>query len=170
MTHFSLREASVPSARDAPSGAPASGMPGSVLFLCGQNAIRSPMAEVLARKTWPRSIFWASAGVRAGERDPFVDAVLAEAGLSLGDRQPRAFDELEDSYFDLIVTLSPEAHHAALELTRSMAIEVEYWPTLDPTTVKGTREQILAAYRDVRDRLAERIATRFAPGGRPSAE
>jgi protein-tyrosine-phosphatase len=165
MTRFGPPQASVLNTRDAPSGKQKPGMPTSVLFLCGQNAIRSPMAEVLARKAWPRSIFWASAGVRAGERDPFVDAVLEEAGLSLGDRQPRAFDQLEDSYFDLIVTLSPEAHHAALELTRSLAVDVEYWPTLDPTTVRGTREQILAAYRDVRDRLAARIAARFAPGG-----
>jgi protein-tyrosine-phosphatase len=137
------------------------GLPRSVLFLCGQNVIRSPMAELLARRALPVSTFVASAGVRAGERDPFVDAVLAEIDLSLGGRQPRSLDELEDDYFDLIVTLAPEAHHRALEMTRSMAVEVEYWPTADPTTVAGTRDQILAAYRDVRDRIAGRIAERF---------
>jgi protein-tyrosine-phosphatase len=141
----------------------ASGLPRSILFLCGQNAIRSPMAELLARRVLPASTFVASAGVRAGERDPFVDAVLAEAGLSLGDRHPRSLDQLEDDYFDLIVTLAPEAHHRALEMTRSMAVDVEYWPTADPTTATGTREQILSAYRDVRERLARRIAARFAP-------
>jgi len=120
------------------------------------------MAELLAKRVLPASIFVASAGVRAGERDPFVDAVLAESGLSLGNRHPRSLDQLEDDYFDLIVTLAPEAHHRALEMTRSMAVEVEYWPTAVPTTVVGTREQILAAYRDVRDRLAKRIAERFA--------
>jgi protein-tyrosine-phosphatase len=138
-------------------------LPRSILFLCGQNAIRSPMAELLARRVLPASTFVASAGVRTGERDPFVDAVLAEAGLSLGNRHPRSLDELEDDYFDLIVTLAPEAHHRALEMTRSMAIDVEYWPTADPTTATGTREQILSAYRDVRERLARRIAARFAP-------
>jgi protein-tyrosine-phosphatase len=137
------------------------GSPRSVLFLCGQNAIRSPMAELLAKRALPASTFVASAGVRAGERDPFVDAVLAEIDLSLGSRQPRSFDELEDDYFDLIVTLAPEAHHRALEMTRSMAVDVEYWPTADPTTVSGTRDQILAAYRDVRDRITGRIAERF---------
>ena len=124
------------------------------------------MAELLAKRVLPASTFVASAGVRAGERDPFVDAVLAEADLSLGNRHPRSLDELEDDYFDLIVTLAPEAHHRALEITRSMAIEVEYWPTADPTMVVGTREQILAAYRDVRDRLARRIAERFAAAAR----
>ncbi|MEI5681493.1 low molecular weight phosphatase family protein [Mesorhizobium sp. CGMCC 1.15528] len=131
--------------------------------MCGMNAVRSPMAELLARKVLPATTFVASAGVRTGERDPFVDAVLAEDGLSLNDRQPRSLDELEDDYFDLIVTLAPEAHHAALELTRSMAVEVEYWPTADPTTATGTREQIMAAYRDVRERLKARIAQRFLP-------
>jgi protein-tyrosine-phosphatase len=143
-------------------------LPASVLFLCGMNAVRSPMAEELARTVLPRSVFIASAGVRAGERDPFVDAVLAESGLSLGERQPRTLDDLEDAYFDVIITLSPEAHHAALELTRTHAVEVEYWPTADPTDARGTREQILAAYRAVRDRLAARLKDRF--GGARQAE
>ncbi|TIR90064.1 MAG: low molecular weight phosphatase family protein, partial [Mesorhizobium sp.] len=90
-------------------------LPHSILFVCGMNAVRSPMAEQLARRMLPATTFVASAGVRSGERDPFVDAVLAEEGLTLGERQPRTLDELEDDYFDLIVTLAPEAHHAALE-------------------------------------------------------
>lgn len=134
--------------------------PRSILFMCGMNSVRSPIAEQLARRMLP-DIFVASAGVRPGERDPFVDNVLAEEGLSLGERLPRTIDDLEDDYFDLIVTLSPQAHHAALELTRSMAVDVEYWPTPDPTTATGSREQIMAAYRDVRDRLRARIAQRF---------
>ncbi|NGO54108.1 low molecular weight phosphatase family protein [Allomesorhizobium camelthorni] len=137
--------------------------------MCRMNAVRSPMAEALARKALAPTIFVASAGVRTGERDPFVNAVLAEDGLSLEDRLPKTLDDLEDGYFDLIVTLAPEAHHAALELTRSMAVEVEYWPTADPTTAAGTREQIMAAYRDVRERLKARIAQRFADGASPSA-
>ncbi len=145
----------------------AGALPRSVLFLCGMNAVRSPMAEQIARKMLPRSIFVASAGVRQGERDPFVDAGLEEAGMSLGEREPRQMDELEDAFFDLIVTLSPQAHHRALELTRSLAVDVEYWPTPDPTGVTGTREQIMDAYRDVRDRLERRIAQRFGALAKP---
>lgn len=136
-------------------------LPGSVLFLCGMNAIRSPMAEVLARRVLPSTVYIASAGVRRGERDPFVDAVLEEEGLSLGDRQPHTLDDLEDDYFDLIITLAPEAHHKALEATRSSSVEVEYWPMPDPTTISGTRTQILDAYRDVRERLKRRLSERF---------
>jgi protein-tyrosine-phosphatase len=138
-----------------------SAAPRSVLFLCGQNAIRSPIAESLARALILPNVFVASAGVRAGERDPFVDAVLEEAGLPPRKKQTTALEDMEDAYFDLIVTLAPEAHHAALELTRTMAIDVEYWPTPDPSVATGTRAQIMDAYRDVLMRLKDRIEARF---------
>ncbi|MDR6431834.1 low molecular weight phosphatase family protein [Brucella pseudogrignonensis] len=137
--------------------------PTSVLFVCGKNAIRSPIAELLARKLLPSNMFIASAGVQRGERDPFVDAVLVEEGLSLDDRQPRGLEELADGYFDLIITLTPLAHHTVLEKMRGFSVNVEYWPTPDPTLVTGSREQIMNAYRDVRDRLKRQITQRLAP-------
>lgn len=143
-------------------------LPGAILFVCGMNAIRSPMAEAIARTILPAGTYLASAGVRPGERDPFVDAVLDEIGLTLGRRQPQTLDELEDDYFDMVVTLAPEAHHAALELTRSSAVEVVYWPMPDPTVATGTREQILGAYREVRDRLKRLIEERLASRESPS--
>lgn len=135
--------------------------PSAILFVCGRNAVRSPMAKILTEKLYPRRFYTASAGVATGERDPFVDAVLAEIGLDLGNHEPRALDDLDDLAFDLAVTLSPEAHHRTLELTRTAAMVVEYWPTPDPTLAAGSREQILAAYRDLRERLAARIRARF---------
>jgi len=138
--------------------------PGSILFMCRMNAVRSPMAETLARSLLPGT-YVASAGIRPGERDPFVDAVLGEVGLSLGRHAPHSLDELEDDYFDLIVTLAPEAHHAALELTRSMAVDVMYWPTPDPSVATGTRDQILHSYRDVREHLKLLIEKRLKPPG-----
>lgn len=143
-------------------------LPGAILFVCGMNAIRSPMAEAIARTILPAGTYLASAGVRPGERDPFVDAVLDEIGLTLGKRQPQTLDELEDDYFDMVVTLAPEAHHATLELTRSSAVEVVYWPMPDPTVATGTREQILGAYREVRDRLKRLIEERLASRESPS--
>jgi protein-tyrosine-phosphatase len=141
-------------------------LPGAVLFMCGMNSIRSPIAEAIARHYLPKSIYIASAGVRRGERDPFVDAVLDEIGLSLGRHQPHLLDDLEDDYFDLIVTLAPEAHHKALDLTRSWSADVEYWPTPDPTVVTGTRDQILDAYRGVRDHISKLIHSRLVAKSR----
>lgn len=147
---------------DGPASEARERVPGSILFMCGMNAIRSPMAEALARSMLPRGTYIASAGVRKGEPDPFVEAVLSEVGLSPPKRQPQTLDELEDDFFDLIVTLAPEAHHRALELTRSSAVDVIYWPTPDPTAATGSRDQILGAYRDVREHLAGLIASRLA--------
>ena len=140
-------------------------LPRSVLFVCGMNAIRSPMAEALARSILPPSVYIASAGVRSGQRDPFVDIVLSEQGLDLGERRPQRFEDLEDSYFDLIVTMAPEAHHVALDATGTSAVDVEFWPMPDPSAVTGSREQILDAYRDVRRRIEERIRQRLLPPG-----
>ena len=138
--------------------------PQAVLFACGFNAVRSPIALGLFRKLVGSGIYVASAGVRKHELDPFAVAVLEEVGIDIGRHRPMTFEELEDwegLNFDLIVTLAPEAHHKALELTRTLAADVEYWPTPDATAVDGAREQRLAAYRAVRDQLAERIKARF---------
>ncbi len=136
----------------------------SVLFMCAQNAVRSPMAEALAKHFFGRSIYVQSAGARKGEIDNFALAVLDEIGIDAARHRPKSIEELEEwegLNFDLIVSLSPEAHHKALDLTRTVAAEVEYWPTIDPTVVQGSREQMLEAYREVRDGLALRIKERL---------
>lgn len=140
----------------------ADGKVSSILFLCGRNAVRSPMARVIAESLYPRRFYTASAGVQPGERDPFVDAVLAEIALDLGDHRPTSMEDLGDLNFDLAVTLSPQAHHRALELTRTQAIDIEYWPMPDPTLAIGSRNQILSAYRDLRERLSGRLRERLA--------
>src|SRR5215467_3218316 len=139
--------------------------PQAVLFACGLNSVRSPMAAALFRHMFGRTTYVGSAGVRRGELDPFAVAAMDEIGLDIAKHRPMTFEELEDwegLNFDLIVTLAPEAHHKAIELTRMVAAEVEYWPTPDPTIQEGNREQRLDAYRAVRDQLLRRIRDRFA--------
>jgi len=139
--------------------------PLAVLFACGLNAIRSPMAAAMLRQMLGRSIYVGSAGVRKGELDPFAVAVMAEIGLDISRHKPLTFEELDDwegLNFDIIVTLAPEAHHRALEITRTNAVDVEYWPTPDPSVVEGSREQRLDAYRAVRDQLLAHLRERFA--------
>ena len=135
--------------------------PGSVLFLCSHNVIRSPMAAAIAKVRFGKTIYTASAGVRAGRPDSFVTAVMNELDIDLSDHNPMALEDLDEGYFDLIITLSPTAHHIALEMAHVEATQVEYWPSADPTAVQGSREQMLDAYRDVRDRIGERISHRF---------
>ena len=143
---------------------PRSARPQAVLFACGMNSVRSPMAAGLFKHFFGRT-YVGSAGVRKGELDPFAVAALDELGLDIAKHKPITFEELEEwegLNFDLIITLAPEAHHKALELTRTLAADVEYWPTPDPTVAEGSREQRLDAYRAVRDQLMQRIRARFA--------
>ena len=135
--------------------------PHAVLFACTMNAVRSPMAAAMLRHLAGKTIYVESAGVKAGLLDPLAVEAMDEIGIELAAHKPRRFEELEDSSFDLVVSLSPEAQHRAVELTRTAATEVEYWQTFDPTVVEGSREQRLAAYRSVRDGLLARIKARF---------
>jgi len=141
--------------------------PSSVLFACTLNSIRSPMAAALMKHLHGRHIYVDSVGVRAAEVDGFAVAVMDEIGIDIAGHRAKTFDELEDTSFDLVISLSPEAQHSAVELTRTMACDVEFWPMHDPTAVEGSRAEILDAYRALRDRLRQRILARFplGPGG-----
>lgn len=143
------------------------GLPAAVLFACSENSIRSPMAEALLKHLLGHRIYVDSCGVRAQEIDPFVVAALEEIGIDRRDHQPKTFDDLEDTSYDLIISLSPEAQHSAVEMTRTMACEVEFWNTFDPSLVEGSRETRIAAYREVRDQLLERIKRRFPADLKP---
>ena len=149
--------------------APPATRPLALLFACGLNSVRSPIAAGLFAQMFGRSVYVGSVGVRKGELDPFAVAVMEEIGIDISRHKPITFEELEELEglnFDLIVTLSPEAHHRALELTRTSAVDVEYWPTEDPSAIEGNRAQRLDAYREVREQLLAHIRERFA---KPSA-
>jgi protein-tyrosine-phosphatase len=142
-------------------------LPGSVLFACTQNALRSPMAEALMKYLHGSRVYVQSAGVRPGPIDPFVVAVLDEIGIDASKHRERSFDDLEDDYFDLVISLSPEAQHRAVELTRTSSCAIEFWPVLDPSLTEGSRETQLDAYRALRDDLLARLRRRFPPRGAP---
>ncbi|GLR81049.1 low molecular weight phosphatase family protein (plasmid) [Azospirillum oryzae] len=134
----------------------------SVLFACTYNMIRSPMAAAMMRHYHGTRVYVDSVGVREGDEvDPFAVAVMEEIGIDLSKHRCRTFEDLEDTNFDLIVSLSPEAQHRAIEMTRTMACDVEFWNTFDPTLVDGTRDAMLEAYRQVRDGLLAKVKQRF---------
>jgi len=145
--------------------------PSAVLFACNFNRVRSPMAEALLKRLVGDQVFVDSCGLKPSSADnraiegegidPFAQAVMQEIGCDLSRHSPKTFADLNDDSFDLVISLTPEAQHTAVELARGRATEIEYWPTFDPTLVEGAREARLAAYREVRDSLAQRIAARF---------
>jgi protein-tyrosine-phosphatase len=137
-------------------------LPGAVLFACNANRVRSPMAEGLMKLFYGRVVFVDSCGVKPEpELDPFVTVVMDEIGADLSHHHPKSFDDLEDGSFDVVISLTPQAQHRAVEMSRGRAVEIEYWPTEDPTLVTGSRDAILEAHRRTRDQLAARIVQRF---------
>jgi len=142
------------------------GIPASLLFACSENSVRSPMAEALAKRLYGQASYIDSVGVRASMVDGMAAAALDELGIDVHRHHAKTFDDVDPSSFDVIVTLSPEAHHQALEFTRGTAAEVEYWPVMDPSVVEGSRDMRLSAYRSARDQILARLKARFgAPSG-----
>ena len=135
--------------------------PSSVLFLCGENALRSPIAESIAKHLYGDQLYADSAGVRSGTVDALAVNVMTEIGIDLSLHSPKQIDDLMDTSFELIISLTPEAQHKAVELTRSSAAELLYWPMPDPSVEEGNRERTLAAYRELRDILMIRITDLF---------
>jgi protein-tyrosine-phosphatase len=142
------------------------GIPSSLLFACSENSVRSPMAEALAKRLYGQAVYIDSVGVRASEVDSFAAAALEELGIDVHRHHAKTFGDVDASSFELIITLSPEAHHQALEFTRGAAVEVEYWPVTDPSAIEGSRDIRLDAYRRTRDQILARLKARFgAPSG-----
>ncbi len=140
--------------------------PGAVLFACNLNRVRSPMAEGLVKLLYGLGIYADSCGLKpTGDFDPFAVQVMRELGVDLSRHHAKSFDDLDPSAFDLVVSLTPEAHHRAVAMTRNAAVDTIHWPTFDPTLARGSREAVLDAYRGVRDSLMARIVERF---GKPS--
>lgn len=136
-------------------------LPEAVLFACTLNSVRSPMAEGLLKHLLGHRIYVDSTGVRSAGVDPFAVEVMDEIGIDISRHRAKSFADLQDTSYDLIVSLSPEAQHSAVEMTRTMACEVEFWNTLDPTFVEGNRAARMEVYRQVRDTLRRRIEARF---------
>ena len=142
-------------------------LPSAVLFGCGMNSVRSPMAEGIMKFLFGHRVYVDSVGVRKQEVDPFAVVVMDEIGIDISRHYPKTFDDLDDDSYDLVITLAPDAQHRAIEMTRTMACEVEFWATFDPSIVEGNRETRLDAYRQVRDQLMKRIKERFTPAPPP---
>jgi len=145
-------------------------LPGSVLFCCDHNAVRSPVAEGLMKKLHGDRVFVQSAGVHHDlEVDPFMVVVARELDVDISRHRAKSFGEMEQwgddmGSYDMIVALSPASQRRALEYARHLSIEVVYWPTLDPTGIGEGREQKLDAYRQTRDQILKSIIATFGPG------
>jgi protein-tyrosine-phosphatase len=142
-------------------------LPSSVLFCCTMNEVRSPMAEGIMKRFHGSRIFVDSAGVYQGKLDPFMVEVMKEIGVDMSRHKPKLMENLSDDSFDFVISLSREAQHSAEDLTRFMHCDARYWEIVDATLAEGTREARLAAYRQARDQLQQRILELFPVAEHP---
>lgn len=133
----------------------------SILFVCNQNAVRSPMAEGLANRHCKRRIYIDSVGLIAGNLDPFSIGAMAEEDIDIADHEPKPLSSADLSLFDLVIALTPESRDHISKLRDRGDFVLEYWPTPDPSDSEGNRNQVMDSYRLVRDRLETMIADRF---------
>ncbi len=136
-------------------------LPKSVLFVCNMNQIRSPMAEFLMRDLLGDKVFVQSAGLYTGDEDGFMQAIMAERNIDVSSHIPESLDELEDSFVDLVITLTEQARDGCEDFFRDQAVQLEHWETENPSITLGNREAVLAAYRKTRKELEKRIRDRF---------
>ena len=139
---------------------------GAILFACNINAVRSAMAETMVKDAFPGKIFVDSCGVTPGIQDGFATAVMQEIGLDMSAHQPKSFDDLDSGFYDVIISFSPEAHVAAEALTQNMDCATLYWPVDNLANLTGSREEMLRAYRHVRDDIRHKLSIYF---GKPIA-
>lgn len=140
-------------------------LPKSVLFVCNMNQIRSPMAEFLVKDIYGSSIYAQSAGIYIGDKDGFMQAVMAERGIDVSAHEPESLEQLEDSFVDLVITLTTQANDATVDFFKGQPVEIEFWDTENPSIAVGKREIIIAAYRKTREQLEKRIRERFKDAG-----
>src|SRR5258708_3583823 len=136
-------------------------LPSAVLFCCTMNEVRSPMAEGIMKRFHGNRVFVDSVGVRPGNLDPLMVEVMKEIGVDMSRHNPKTFDRLADDSFDFAIALSSEAESEASDLTRYINCDLRRWNIDDPTVSEGTRDARLAAYRQTRDQLQQKILDLF---------
>jgi arsenate reductase len=135
-----------------------------VIFICSRNAARSQMAEGFLRALNGDTCEATSAGLRSFRVSRTAIRVMKEAGIDISAHRSKPVSEYEGTHFDLVVSLCGEAACIPRSL---LPPGDEYLHTEfpDPENFRGDEEEILEAYRDVRDRIASWITEQFGPGG-----
>ena len=134
---------------------------GAILFACNINAVRSAMAEAMIKHAFPGEVFVDSCGVTPGVQDGFATSVMQEIGIDLSAHEPKSFGDLDSGFYDVIISFSPEAHDAARKLTQNMDCDTLYWPVDNLANLTGSREEMLRAYRHVRDDIRRKLSLYF---------
>lgn len=136
-------------------------LPSSVLFICQMNMVRSPMAEALMRKHYPKIGTIASCGLSQGEADALVATVMSEVGADLSEHSPRTLDSFGNQNFDVVIAFTSPAYEAAKAYFAETDSNVLHWPLPEPGEGSLDVRAIMNNYRAMRDLIKSRLIRHF---------
>jgi arsenate reductase len=126
-----------------------------ILFLCTENACRSQMAEGLVNHFLAGQARAFSAGVAPTRINPRAVAVMAELGLDISKQRSKSVDDLAGEQFDLVVTVCDRVKEQCPIFTGQ--VKKIHLSFDDPARANGSEEEIMAAFRKVRDEMREKL-------------
>ena len=129
-----------------------------VLFICIHNSARSQMAEAWLNHICGDAFEAQSAGLEPGTLNPLVVEVMGEAGIDISHKQTQAvFDVFQSGQlFSYVITVCDETSAERCPIFPGVATRM-HWSFRDPSTLAGTREEKLAAVREIRHEIRARI-------------
>ncbi len=113
------------------------------------------MAEGLARELGKRKLKAFSAGLEATKVSPYAIKVMKEIGIDISKQRSKSLDEFKDEKFDYIISLCSEAEDACPILPGEG--KRLHWPFLNPEQTEGSEEEILDAFRAIRDAIKAKL-------------
>ena len=134
--------------------------PNSILFVCYLNSIRSPMAEGLMRKNFPKTVSH-SCGIASGDLDDLMVAVMREKGIDMSEHEAQSLGDVAEQNFGLVVAFTQDAGAAAKAAFENTDIQIEIWPLPDPTQGSLDVRAIMNNYRAIRDNIETRLRRAF---------
>jgi arsenate reductase len=130
-----------------------------VLFLCTHNSCRSQMAEGIANHYLGDRMEAFSAGTEATKVNPLAIRVLAEQGIDISGHRSKTLDEFAGESFDYVITLCGDANEKCPLFFGG--VERMHMGFSDPSRTLGSEEEILAAFRRVRDEIKTTLLELF---------
>lgn len=129
-------------------------LPHGILFLCVHNSARSQMAEGWARKLLPYPArVWSAGSMPASAVHPLAVRVMREIGIDLADHRPKRISDVPIGDVDTVITLCAE--EVCVPMSENMHCET--WAMPDPAAVSGSEEDMLLAFRSVRDKIGSKV-------------
>ncbi len=132
-------------------------MPVRVLFLCTGNSARSQMAEAFLRKYAGDRFEAHSAGLEPKNIHPLAIQVMREKGIDISNQASKGVDTyLGKTLFQYLVTVCDDAEKNCPTVWPGVNQRM-HWSFEDPAAFEGTDEEKLAKFREIRDKVEQRL-------------